>query len=205
MTSEIKRDMEKNTLSNIYLLCNYIPYKRNKRCKDFEPTDPDIKDYNIYLSHAYNIKSKFDKIKRECDGQFYNTIKIESDKEIQKNKDLRTEQENEIRKIELQNLSNDKDRNQQWVVSLFSALGKGGDIFIKISEILVSIFKFFVPVTAAGIGNHVVMGFIILLFICSKNRIINKKAIICPPLSVPYSAIRAKAKFKNIKINKLKI
>lgn len=165
MKSEIKTDMEYNTRANLYLLCNYIPYKQNKRCEKFEPNDPEIKDYNTFLTHAYNIKEKFDKIKKECDGQFYNKIKKESDKQIQLNKTARVEHEEKMRGLEFEKLSKDDDRKYKWITSMFSGLKNGGDLGIKIGNMFISFFKFFVPITAAGFGNHVLMGFVILVFI----------------------------------------
>jgi hypothetical protein len=165
MKSEIKTDMEYNTRANLYLLCNYIPYKQNKRCEKFEPNDPEIKDYNTFLTHAYNIKEKFDKIKRECDGQFYNNIKKESDKQIQLIKTARVEHEEKMHELEFERLSKDDDRRFKWITSIFSGLKNGGDLGIKIGNMFILILKFFVPITAAGIGNHVLMGFVILVFI----------------------------------------
>jgi len=165
MKSEIKTDMEYNTRANLYLLCNYIPYKQNKRCEKFEPNDPEIKDYNTFLTHAYNIKAKFDKIKRECDGQFYNNIKKESDKKIQLNKTARIEQEEKMRELEFEKLSKDDDRRFKWITSMFSGLKNMGTLGTKIGTMIISIGKFFVPIVASGIGNTVLMGFVILVFI----------------------------------------
>jgi hypothetical protein len=165
MKSEIKTDMEYNTRANLYLLCKYIPYKQNKRCEKFEPNDPEIKDYNTFLTHAYNIKEKFDKIKRECDGQFYNKIKKESDKQIQLNKTARVEQEEKMRELEFEKLSKDDDRKYKWITSMFSGLKNGGDLSVKIGNMFISFLRFFVPMIASGIGNHVLMGFVILVFI----------------------------------------
>jgi len=165
ITTPIKIDMEHNTFENIYLLCNYIPYKRIKRCTEYKPGDEDLKNYNTFIVHAYNIQKKFDKIKKECEGHFYNDIKKNSDIAIQKNKDLRLEKEDRILQTYLGNEPKNNELMFKYLKGIFSVLNCLGDFGKDLAKLLVKIVGFFVPVAAAGFGNHVLVGFFILVFI----------------------------------------
>ena len=109
MNREIKTEMERNTLEDLWLFSSYIPYKRNRRCDDYKPDDPEEIEYYKYLSDVNNIITKFETIKTTCDGDFYNDIKRNSDRKIQENKKERKEQEHEIYQQELANLPENRN------------------------------------------------------------------------------------------------
>lgn len=185
ITTPIKIEMDHNTFKNIYLLCNYIPYKRIKRCTEFNPGDEELKNYNTFVVHAYNIQKKFDKIKKECEGHFYNDIKKNSDKEIQKNKDLRLEKEDKLLQIYLGNEPKNNELMFKYLKGIFSVLNNLGQFGKDLGKMLLKIIGFFVPVVAAGFGNHVFVGFIILVFIIFMIlyfvKLRNTNSITTPP------------------------
>jgi hypothetical protein len=169
INSEIKIDMEHNTWANLYLFSSYIPYKRIKRCNKFDSGDPDKKDHDLHLKHANDIINKFDKIKRECDGPFYNTIKKESDKKIQENKSEREKKEHEEYLIQIkqwgENERINKVLNQKWVLYFFGGVNNIIKYFVKFCFIIIKIFEFFRPIYTSTVQSKVLMGFIILLFV----------------------------------------
>jgi hypothetical protein len=165
ITTPIKIDMEHNTLENIYLLSNYIPYKRNKRCEQFKPGDEELKKYNTAVVHAYNISKKFNKIKIECDGHFYNDIKKNSDIAIQKEKDLRLEHERKMAQTEKENEPENKNLIFKYLKGIFSIFKGLGKFTFDLGKMGLTILNFFTVIAAAGFRNHVLMGFIILVFI----------------------------------------
>jgi hypothetical protein len=165
INSEIKIDMEHNMWENLYLFSSYIPYKRIKRCDKYGIGDPDKKDHDLHLTHANNIIKQFDKIKRECDGPFYNTIKKDSDKKIQENKSEREKKEHEEYLIQIkewgENDRVNKALNQKWVLYLFGGANNIIKYFFKFGLIIIKIIGFVKPI----INNKVIMGFIILLLV----------------------------------------
>ena len=165
MNREIKLDMERNTLPDLWLFSSYIPYKRNRRCSDYKPNDQEEIEYYKYLSDVNNIIQKFDDIKKECDGHFYNDIKKNSDKKIQENKKIREKEEHELSLKELDNIGKNNELRYKWITSIASGIKNLGNVGIKIIGFMFKIAAFFKPVFPAAIRSHVLMGFLILLFI----------------------------------------
>lgn len=162
MNREIKVDMDRNTLSDLWLFSSYTPYKRNRRCDDYKPDDPEEIEYYKYLSDVNNIIEKFESIKKECDGLFYNDIKMNSDKKIQENKIIREAEEHDIRQRELENSPQDRTLIFNYVTYIADRFFSGGKFA---TNILFRIAMFFVPIVPSVIKSQVLMGFFILVFI----------------------------------------
>lgn len=164
MNREIKTEMERNTLEDLWLFSSYIPYKMNRRCedKDYKPDDQEKIDYYKYLSDVNNIITKFETIKKTCDGDFYNDIKRNSDRKIQENKKERKEQEHEIYQQELANLPENRNLIFKYITYIADRFFSGSKFAI---DILHKIAMFFVPIVPSIIRSDVLMGFLILVFI----------------------------------------
>jgi hypothetical protein len=159
---------------DIYLFTNYIPIRKLTLCDGTNNEEDELQ--KIYNAHIKKIFDKLKDIKKFCDNE-YQTIKSNSDKQINISKRLREDQEHDIELLIMKEAGENSRHNststREWIINIISGLF---NTFKFSSTFMLSLFTFFLgvfnslkglvmPILSASLKNKVITGFLILIFI----------------------------------------
>lgn len=166
---------------DIYLFTNYIPIRKLTLCDGTNNEEDELQ--MIYNAHIKKIFDKLKDIKKFCDNE-YQTIKNNSDKQINISRRLREDQEHDIELLIMKeagaNSRHNSTSTREWIINFISGIFKiiGGIVnTLKFSStFMLSLFTFFLgvfnsfkglvmPILSASFKNKVITGFLILIFI----------------------------------------
>jgi hypothetical protein len=180
-----REDTDKfNTLNEIYLFCSYIPSKRTKVCDN--KNDGENTNYKNHQKEISNIIDILSKIKKNC-KQIGEKLKETSNNDIKKEVDKRLAREQQDKMMKEKNaIENMKENGEnsrfsskmylEWGKVIIGIIGATFNKFtgfiselvsngLKFSEVMIKILDVIKPLFSALLGNKVVMGFIILVFV----------------------------------------
>lgn len=155
-----------------YLFTNFIPIRKLLLCNGTNNDEEELqKNYKI------NVKKIFDKlkdIKKFCDSE-YETIKKNSDKQIDINKRLREDQEHDIELLLMKEAGENSRHNststREWVINIvsgiFNTLKFSSTFMLSLFTFFLGVFNSFkglvMPIASASLKNKVITGFLILV------------------------------------------
>ena len=180
-----RKDKDKfNTLNEIYLFSSYIPFKKTKICNK-----NDGAENTNYIKHQKEISDIIDilsDIKSVCKiyGEEVKEISIKAINEEVNNRQKR-EQEDKMAKEKsiIENMKESGENSRfnskmylEWTKVVFGIIGATINKFtgfiselvnngFKFSEVMLKLVEIAKPMISALLGNKVVMGFIILVFV----------------------------------------
>ena len=180
-----RKDKDKfNTLNEIYLFSSYIPFKKTKICNK-----NDGAENTNYIKHQKEISDIIDifsDIKSVCKiyGEEFKEISIKAINEEVNNRQKR-EQEDKMAKEKsiIENMKESGENSRfnskmylEWTKVVFGIIGATINKFtgfiselvnngFKFSEVMLKLVEIAKPMISALLGNKVVMGFIILVFV----------------------------------------
>ena len=182
---ESKDNNKFNTLNEIYLFCSYIPSKRTKICNnkyDKEENDK-YSDHQKQISNIIGILLSIKNNSKDTGEQIIKT----STQDIKKEEDNRVAREQEDKQAKhKEGIENMKEygensrfsskMNLEWTKIVFGIIGATINKFtgflselvsngFKFSEVMLKLVEIVKPMISALLGNKVVMGFLILVFV----------------------------------------
>jgi hypothetical protein len=166
---------------DIYLFTNFISIRKLVLCDGTNNEDNELqKEYNVQVKKIFE---KLKKIKIFCDNE-YDTIKKNSDKQIDISKKIREDQEHEIELLIMKEAGENSRHNststREWITYIISGIF---NTFKFTSTFMLSILTFLrgvfdsgrgvfdscaglvMPILSACLKNKVITGFLILIFI----------------------------------------
>lgn len=168
---------------DIYLFTKFIPIRKIFICDGSNNDDAKLqKEYNVIVKKIFD---KLKDIKKFCDNE-YQTIKSNSDKQIDISKKIREDQEHEIELLIMKEAGENSRHNykstREWITYIISGIfntfkftltfmfniSKFTSTFmLSILNFLLGVFKTLkvMPIITACLKNKVITGFIILVII----------------------------------------
>jgi hypothetical protein len=156
----------------IYLFTNFIPIRKLLLCNGTNNDEEELqKNYKIIVRKIFD---KLKDIKKFCDGE-YETIKKNSDKQIDINKRLREDQEHDIELLLMKEAGENSRHNststREWIINIvsgiFNTLKFSSTFMLSLFTFFLGIFNSFkglvMPIASASLKNKVITGFLILV------------------------------------------
>jgi hypothetical protein len=156
----------------IYLFTNFIPIRKLLLCNGTNNDEEELqKNYKIIVKKIFD---KLKNIKKFCDSE-YETIKKNSDKQIDINKRLREDQEHDIELLLMKEAGENSRHNststREWIINIvsgiFNTLKFSSTFMLSLFTFFLGIFNSFkglvMPIASASLKNKVITGFLILV------------------------------------------
>lgn len=159
---------------DIYLFTNFIPIRKLTLCDGTNNEEDELRQ--IYNTQVKKIFDKLKDIKKFCDNE-YQTIKNNSDKQINISRRLREDQEHDIELLIMKeagaNSRHNSTSTREWIINIisgiFNTLKFSSTFMLSLFTFLLGVFNSFkglvMPILSASLKNKVVTGFLILIFI----------------------------------------
>jgi len=155
-----------------YLFTNFIPIRKLLLCNGTNNDEEELqKNYKIIVKKIFD---KLKDIKKFCDSE-YETIKKNSDKQIDINKRLREDQEHDIELLLMKEAGENSRHNststREWVINIvsgiFNTLKFSSTFMLSLFTFFLGVFNSFkglvMPIASASLKNKVITGFLILV------------------------------------------